>query len=345
MPQPPKTRATSTFDRMNRPSLFSRLRRTCAVRFLAAAAVFGALTCPADGEDIVWNFGAADPGTAAPIASPANLSVSNVTQGNNNGTTLMLTAGSAGSANYPGASQGQNAQLAAGTGTYDPATSGYFEVTLTPSANYRVILAGVNFGSRRTNTGPVNYSVRTSADTYATPIAGGAHAAASSWGLMTNAGLNVISSAPLTIRIFGVDGAGNANASQANWRIDDLKISALLVEDGTPEPTISDVSPLSGTVGTAVTVTGTNFGAAPAVRFNGTLAAGSTVNPLGTSISTTVPAGATTGTVTVTAPGGVAGSGSPFTVPFGPDFSIDHFGKCGQPCGQRNRFRGHRSRQ
>ncbi len=306
---------------MNRLSLFSRLRRTCAVRILAAAAAFGALYCPANATDIVWDFGSAAALTASPLSSPVNLTVSDVTQGNNNGTTVMLTAAST-SSGYAGATAGGNAGAAARIGGYNSGQSAYFEVTITPAATYRVTLTAVDFGARRTGTGPVNYSILTSADSYTAPVTTGAHAGASTWGLVTNAGLNVVSSTPLTIRIYGTDGTGSPAANTANWRIDDLKLSVVVVQEGTPEPTISDVSPLSGTVGTAVTVTGTNFGAAPAVRFNGTLAAGSTVNPLGTSISTTVPAGATTGTVTVTAPGGVAGSGSPFTVVALPVLSV-----------------------
>ena len=47
-------------------------------------------------------------------------------------------------------------------------------------------------------------------------------------------------------------------------------------------------------VGTAVTITGTNLGGATSVKFNGTTAAIGTNSA--TTITTTVPAGATTGT-------------------------------------------------
>ena len=81
-----------------------------------------------------------------------------------------------------------------------------------------------------------------------------------------------------------------------------------------PAPTISNLNPTSGVIGTAVTITGTNFGAsqgASAVKFNGIAA-----TPTGwtaASIVVPVPAGATTGNVVVTV-GGAASNGVNFTV-------------------------------
>jgi hypothetical protein len=79
-------------------------------------------------------------------------------------------------------------------------------------------------------------------------------------------------------------------------------------------PSISGLSPASGPIGTAVTITGTNFGSTQgtsSVTFNGTTASVTTWS--GTSIATSVPTGATTGSVVVTV-GGVASNGSTFTV-------------------------------
>jgi hypothetical protein len=84
---------------------------------------------------------------------------------------------------------------------------------------------------------------------------------------------------------------------------------------GTPSPaSITNISPSSGAVGTAVTITGTNFGASQGtstVTFNGTTAVVNTWSA--TSITTTVPSGATTGNVVVTV-GGQASNGVSFTV-------------------------------
>jgi cytochrome c peroxidase len=62
----------------------------------------------------------------------------------------------------------------------------------------------------------------------------------------------------------------------------------------------SPFAPIFGPVGTAVTITDTTFAGATAVSFNG-VAATFTEGPPGT-ITTTVPAGATTGPITVTTP-------------------------------------------
>lgn len=300
---------------MKLPSI---LRPGAGLLRLAATLAFSATACSA--EDIVWDFGTAAPGIAAPLSTPANLTVSDVTQGNNFTTVAnpsapaMLSTGSATSAAYPGASQSYNAQVACRVGAFDSAQSAYFEVTLTPAVTYRVTVTDISYGARRTNTGPQNYSIRTNADSFAAAIATNPQATASAWALMTNAGLNVSSATPLTLRIYGVDGSGSPTAGQANWRIDDLKLSVIVTLDGAVGPTIADVTPLSGTVGTPVTINGDNFGADPVVRFNGTLATVSSVHVEGISLTTTVPAGATSGPVTVTTSGGAATSPQPFDV-------------------------------
>ena len=79
-----------------------------------------------------------------------------------------------------------------------------------------------------------------------------------------------------------------------------------------PAPVVSGVSPGSGAVGSSVTVSGSNLSGASAVKFNGVSASFTVVS--GTSISATVPVGATSGLVSVTTPGGTASSPSAFTV-------------------------------
>jgi YD repeat-containing protein len=74
-------------------------------------------------------------------------------------------------------------------------------------------------------------------------------------------------------------------------------------------------SPISGTVLSTVTITGTDFSSTASqdtVSFNGT--AGTIVSASPTQLVVTVPSGATTGIITVTAPGGSASSSTPFTV-------------------------------
>jgi IPT/TIG domain-containing protein/centrosomal CEP192-like protein/uncharacterized protein DUF4082 len=76
-------------------------------------------------------------------------------------------------------------------------------------------------------------------------------------------------------------------------------------------PNITSLSLASGIVGTAVTISGTNFGSSGTVTFNGTSATASSWTT--TSVVVTVPNAATSGNVVVTV-GGVASNGVPFTV-------------------------------
>jgi hypothetical protein len=81
-----------------------------------------------------------------------------------------------------------------------------------------------------------------------------------------------------------------------------------------PAPSITSLNPTSGLVGSSVTISGANFGAtqgSSTVKFNGISATASSWSA--SSITTTVPAGATTGSVVVTV-GGVASNGVSFTV-------------------------------
>ena len=79
-----------------------------------------------------------------------------------------------------------------------------------------------------------------------------------------------------------------------------------------PAPVVASLSPISGPVGTVVTLTGTNFTGATSVTLNGVVITNFTVVN-GTTITLTVPVGATTGNVVVTTVGG-ASTGTVFTV-------------------------------
>jgi hypothetical protein len=82
--------------------------------------------------------------------------------------------------------------------------------------------------------------------------------------------------------------------------------------DGTPAPGITNISPTSGSVGGSVVIKGTNFSGASVVLFNGTNA-DFTLNS-SNQITAIVPAGATTGPLSVIASGGLATSTGSFTV-------------------------------
>ena len=81
---------------------------------------------------------------------------------------------------------------------------------------------------------------------------------------------------------------------------------------GTP-PTITSFAPTTGPVGTVVVITGTDLTGTTQVRFNGTVAPVFTVNSA-TQVTATVPAGATTGPISVTTLINTAASTTSFTV-------------------------------
>src|ERR1700761_7808314 len=83
------------------------------------------------------------------------------------------------------------------------------------------------------------------------------------------------------------------------------------------QPSISSVSPLSGPVGTTVTISGNNFSATPSaniVRFG--TATGVVTSATATSLSVTVPPGASYQPITVTTGGLTAYSYKPFITTF-----------------------------
>ncbi len=84
-------------------------------------------------------------------------------------------------------------------------------------------------------------------------------------------------------------------------------------------PTITDISPLAGPIGTTVTVTGTGFAGATSVEFAGVAADFTVVST--TQLTAIVPLGAGAGPITVTTPSGTATSTQVFT-PTLPGLSI-----------------------
>jgi len=181
----------------------------------------------ANAQTIAWNFTA---GTAAPSTTSAVVTTTDLVQGNNNGTTTFITSTSA-SSSYAGASGTFNAGMAARTGALNTGVSGsaYVEFTLsiaTGSSYNAATVTAINFGCRSTSTAPQAYSIRSSADNYATDLATGTISNNSAWALKTNSGLSaVVGYAGLTIRIYGYNGTGSASANTANFRIDDITVA------------------------------------------------------------------------------------------------------------------------
>jgi len=80
-------------------------------------------------------------------------------------------------------------------------------------------------------------------------------------------------------------------------------------------PTLNNFAPASGTIGTSVTISGTNFGAtvgANTVKFNGQVGTVTSASP--TSLTVTAPDGVTTGKISVQTDQGLVYSDQNFTV-------------------------------
>ncbi|MGH2594670.1 MAG: IPT/TIG domain-containing protein [Actinomycetota bacterium] len=109
--------------------------------------------------------------------------------------------------------------------------------------------------------------------------------------------------------------SGGASSFAGGWS---LHITTAPTPTPTPSPgpvAVTSFSPTTGRVGDAVTITGTGFIDATAVKFGGTPAATFTVDSP-TQISAKVPAGAGTGSIAVIGPAGTGSSTS--------DFVVDH---------------------
>ena len=175
-------------------------------------------------DPVLWDFTTATPTSGL----PAEVAGGTVVQRNNFGTTQTLTTVSV-SSGYTGVSGAANAGAAARVGSLNLAEGGsaFFEFTLTPAAARQLSITGLSFGARSTATGPQAYAlfaVNGSADPAL--LASGPLANNSVWTRITPTFLPVVSEAatPVTFRLYGYNGTGNAGVNTANWRIDDLAV-------------------------------------------------------------------------------------------------------------------------
>ena len=94
-------------------------------------------------------------------------------------------------------------------------------------------------------------------------------------------------------------------SSNVSYSLAGSRTNGMLAITPLQTPALTSLSPTSGMVGSSVTLTGTNLTGATGVRFNGTAATTfAVVNA--TTVTATVPTGATSGNVTVTTAGGTS---------------------------------------
>lgn len=173
-----------------------------------------------------WNFTT----TASSSGSISNVTAGSLTQVNNDGSTTFINAGSPASSSYAGASGANNGNISAKTGSINTSTSSYVQLVLTPASNYSLSFSGISWGNYSVSTsGPSLVSVYTSADNYAAPICTTSVLQNSAWSLVAPSFSQLVlkNGEALTIRIYASGGSGSTPAAgTANWRIDDLKITA-----------------------------------------------------------------------------------------------------------------------
>jgi large repetitive protein len=173
--------------------------------------------------------------------------------------------------------------------------------TATSATNFTVTTTAPTISSFSPKSGPVGTSVRINGSGFAGATAVRFNGVSASFTVNTQ-GTRIDTKVPTgaTTGKITVTTPGGTATSAANFTVT------------VPAPTISSFSPTSGRTGTAVTITGTAFTGATAVRFGGVRA--SFVVNSATQITATVPVGAVTGKISVTTPGGTGTSSMNFTV-------------------------------
>jgi MYXO-CTERM domain-containing protein len=222
---------------------------------LAAGTCALTVASAANAGMVYWNMATA----SATSNNISNLTVGDLTQGNNNGTTTMISTTSPSSGytfdlngSSTSASGTSNAGAAARTGALATGANGsaYFQFTLTAGAGYTGSLTALGFGTRATGTGPASFTLRSSADNYASDLATASATANSTWTYKTMTlatSANLDESATVTFRLYGYAGVGSATAGTANWRIDDLTVTATTT--ATPAPGAVALLGVAGLVG------------------------------------------------------------------------------------------------
>ena len=248
----------------------------------ANATLSGVITVSANATDNVGvasvQFKVDNANTGAPVtAAPYSYSLNSSTLSNGN---HILTAVASDTAGNTATSAGVAVKVS-NTATTVPSITG-----LNPSSGLvgtSVTIAGANFGATQ-GTSTVTFN--------------GTAATATSWG-----------AASITAAVPSGATTGNVVVTVGGLASNGVSFTVPV-----PTPSITSLNPVSGLVGTSVTIAGANFGATQGtstIKFNGTAATATSWSAA--SITAAVPSGATTGNVVVTV-GGAGSNGASFTV-------------------------------
>jgi hypothetical protein len=220
-------------------------------KLLTILALSAAVSIPAGQAQVVsdvtfsWNANTVGPTTTSSsvgVIGDYFTVLPEFSQFNNPGSTPLINSSSA-SSGYTGASGGNNFGIAVGTlNSTDPTpfsldgSAFAFTITL-DDPSQTLSLTGFSYGSRRTATGPQAHRlvVSASADfsTSFTVFDLTTGQTNGTW-VFNDPTFNAFTSSGNQVfaRLYGYSGTGNAGLNTANWRIDDITLSASVV----PEP-------------------------------------------------------------------------------------------------------------
>lgn len=195
--------------------------------------IIAILMCTTVRGQIIYDFASGI--TAIPTSLPAGITnATGITQFNSFITTINGAGTPASLSPFSGAGNGN---FTAKTVPLSSTLSTYAQVILTPTTNNWINISSISLANfSLLTTGPLLLSIRTSLDNFAADVTSSPVAtSATLWNAVTfnlTTPIVGLSSTPLTLRIYASGGSGTAptgtTAANANWRIDDLKITATL---------------------------------------------------------------------------------------------------------------------
>jgi hypothetical protein len=168
-------------------------------------------------------------------------------------------------------------------------TADYFEFTLTPNSGYRIDFASFEYTGLRSSQGPNTFSFCSSVDAYTANI-GAPSAAGTTISLSAAAYQNRTTAT--TFRFYGY----NAGAITGTFSINDFVFNGN-INATCASVAITSVYPTSGPVGTQVTISAASGLAGATATFGGVAA--TVISSSATQLVVIIPAGATTGNLSV----------------------------------------------
>jgi len=192
---------------------------------------------------IYWDAGSGS-GSLAPTSTvgvPGTITVGDMSRGNNLGTESFNNSTSASngySFDLDGTSTPASGSFNFGADTLvgaslDIATSTYFSFTITPDVSTSFEITSIGFGTRSTTNGPQAWTLRSSADSFATDlVTPGTLSNNSTWTYVTAALSSPFSAVAATeFRLYGYAVDAPQSFVSNTWRIDDVQVQVV------PEPT------------------------------------------------------------------------------------------------------------